>query len=114
MDEEVARYRKKKPQNSKSAKRSDHKHQYERAICIHVNNFNHEIRSFYWGNRCAICGRGNGIELDNSDFRKDEWKNYHGWGHDMFLSKEEILAKFPNYPVYETDPDDMFKEIRIR
>lgn len=114
MDEEVGKYRKKKPQTSKSAKRADHKHDYERAITIHINPFDTSILSFFWTERCSICGRLGKWIGEEDDFKKTEYHGRHVYGRDVFLSKEEILKKFPDVPVYETDPDDMWNQVRIR
>lgn len=113
--DEVAKYRKKKSQKSKSSKRSDHKHQYEKTITMNTGLHGNMPPDFYWSTHCAICGRRGEFSIDNDDFRKPE---YIGrklfWASDMCLSQEEVFAKYPDIPVYKNVENDFFEEIRIR
>ncbi len=114
--DETPKYRKKKAQNSKSEKRSDHKHEYVKTIQMSVNTINGKIDGFYWATHCKVCGRLGSIDVhNNDDFRKPE---YYGksrwWSADMYLPFDEVIAKFPDVPVYRTNPNDWKKDVRIR
>lgn len=111
--DEVARYRKKKPQTSKSEKRSDHKHQYEKSITVKFSN-DESVADFFWSTHCSICGRLGDFKIDNDDFRKPEYVGRSRWWcYDMCLSMEEVKKKFPGIPMYRQDPDCWQKHIRI-
>lgn len=115
--DEIPKYRKRKQQKSKSSKRSDHKHVYEKSILIHLSCFgDHAITGFYWTTHCSVCGRIGDLSINDDDFRRLEYVGRgRTWSAKMYLPKEEILAKFPNVPVYQTNPDDPFgPDIRVR
>lgn len=90
-------HRKKKEQTSKSSRRSDHKHRYEKII----------LQSFIgwsWGKRCTVCGR---IEDDakffhSKEFIKPECVNKRGLSRDMFYGAEELKKKYSDIPIYVT------------
>lgn len=118
--DEIAKYRKKKPQNSKSSRRSDHKHVYEKCIQIGYNRFRPELISYIrWSMHCSVCGRedyvGSVYWEDDEVFIKPEYRGRHLWSApDMYRPVEEILSEFPDVPVYETDINNDFKVVRIR
>lgn len=108
--EESIQYRKKSQtaSTSKSGRRSDHKHDYNRVI---VKSF----LGFQWGRRCSICGR-----VDESywlhtfqrhlDFMKPQSKGKPGISASDYLTLEEIHQKYPAVPVIELDGSE-YKEI---
>lgn len=118
--DEIAKYRKKKPQNSKSSRRSDHKHVYEKCIQIGYNRFRPELVAYIcWSRHCSICGRQDNVGLsfreEDEVFVKPEYRGRHLWSApDMYRPVEEILSEFPYVPVYETDINNDFKVVRIR
>lgn len=118
--DETPRYRKKKRQVSKSEKRSDHKHLYEESILITYNSVDRKtVNLIAWCDHCSVCGRSAGIKLYNTDkdevFKKPEYRGRHlFWSHEQYRPVDEILAEFPNVPVYTNDFNDVFKHIRIR
>lgn len=108
--DEVPRYKKKKSQASKSSKRSDHKHEYVKAITAWRNPYRPALLSWNWTTNCKVCGRQDAFIGNNDDFRKPEYAGrrlFHA--PDMFLSPREILERFPGYPVYLQDTDDRFQ-----
>lgn len=112
--DEIGKYRKKKPQNSKSVKRSDHKHQYEKSITVQYSYIDGSITGYNWSTHCSICGRLGDIEVDNDDFRKPEYVGKRlWWSREMFLSFDEIRKKFPGIPMYRQDPEHWHRHIRI-
>ena len=66
---EIPKYRKKKPSKSKSASKSNHKHQYE--DCLLVDDEKHPHKAEY----CIICGKINNVKafeaerIDGGRFR---------------------------------------------
>ena len=112
--DEAPKYRKKKSQKSKASNRADHKHQYEKTISVKFNSISGEINGYFWTTHCSICGRLGDFNMNNDDFRKPE---YVGkplfWSKDMFLSLEEIRKKYPDIPMYQSDPEDFGKETRF-
>ena len=112
--DEVARYRKKKPQTSKSEKRSDHKHLYEKSITVRYSYIDGEITGFNWSTHCSVCGRLGDFNIQDDDFRKPEYVGKaRMWCRDMFLSLDEIKKKFPDIPIYRQDPECWHKHVRI-
>lgn len=95
--EEEVRHKKKKPQNSKSQKRSDHKHEYEDVIVGGLLGWN-------WGKVCKICGR---LDTNKSfgtssykEFLRDEYKEHHGISVKYFYTAEELKEKYPGTKIY--------------
>lgn len=108
--EEQAPHKKKSrtASTSKSRKRSDHKHDYERII----------IKSFIgyqWGRKCKVCGR-----IDDEfrhfsmsgyqDFMRPDASKHPGIGTAEFYSESEVREKFPGIPIYEL-VDMEYKEV---
>lgn len=113
--DEVARYKKKKPQNSKASKRANHRHRYEQSITMHTGLNGDLPPSFYWSTHCSICGRLGDFCIDNDDFLKPEYKGKaRFWCEGMCIPKEEVFAMYPDVPVYTNVPNEFGKEIRVR
>ncbi len=99
-----ARHRKKHPQTSKSRKRADHKHQYEKVIL-------QTIVGWDWGQCCTICGRiSNQFAFASEDFMRPDRKQRPGVSSADFYSLEEVLSKFPSIPVYLYDSNFEMKK----
>ena len=104
--DEIPRYRKKKPQVSKSSKRSGHKHDYERTLTARLGADN-QIADWHWSTHCKICGRLGEFYIDNDDLRKEEYRGKRLWYYtQMFLSSREILTRYPDIPVYINSIDN--------
>lgn len=105
-DEDV-RHRKqsKTSRTSQSARRSNHKHEYEKVII-------REFIGYAWSSRCRLCGRfQSGYSRFSTtrymDFRRPESFGKPGISNQDFLSLEEIRARYPGIPVYEFSYEDM-------
>lgn len=110
---DIPKYRKKRPRVSKSAKRSDHKHQYVKTITM--TRLRSGSEDFHWSTHCSICGRGGDFNIDNDDFRKPEWKGkILLWAQNMCISFDEVVKRYPDIPIYGNVPGELFKEVRIR
>ncbi len=93
------RHRRKRPQTSKSANRSDHKHQYEKVI-------EHGVLGWVWRKRCHICGRfDNNYRLYNKDFIRPECRNNAGISFADFYTVEELRVVYLGICVYEFGKD---------
>ncbi len=93
------RHKRKHPQTSKSAQRSDHKHQYEKVIV-------QGILGWTWRKRCHICGRfDNNYSLYDKEFIRPECRNNRGIAFSDFYIVEELRVIYPGIPVYEFDKD---------
>ena len=115
--DEVPRYRKKKPQVSDSSKRSKHKHIYEKSISMYINTVRPELKSYHWSTHCSVCGRRGDFSFLNDEFRRPEYRGRRLFmDYEMYLPYEEIIAMYPDIPIYATDPeaDDPWAEKRIR
>ncbi len=89
-----AKYRKKRPQTSKTQKRANHKHQYQKIIV-------QTIVGWDWGQCCTICGRiSYKFALSSSDFMRPERTRRPCVSRADFYDLEELLTKFPGVPVY--------------
>ena len=78
--DEISKYRKKKSSKSKSANKSDHKHQYE--DCLLVDEENHPHKAQY----CKICGKINNIIFFETE-REDG-------GRFRMLTYDEVFQKY--------------------
>lgn len=90
---------------SQNARRSDHKHKYEKVII-------REFIGYAWGGRCQFCGKfkscyGRFSSARYMDFRRPESFTKPGISNQSFLSLEEIRKQFPCIPVYEFSYEDM-------
>ena len=77
---EIPKYRKKKPSKSKSASKSNHKHQYE--DCLLVDDEKHPHKAEY----CIICGKINNVKTFETD-RLDG-------GRFRMLTYDEVFQKY--------------------
>ncbi|MGI6030043.1 MAG: hypothetical protein ACOX7F_00900 [Eubacteriales bacterium] len=79
---------------SKSQKRSDHKHRYQKII-LHYGS-----SSFAWGRQCEICGRIDSTykasAWNHKDFQVTGDGLYGNWT-DIYLT--EIHNKYPQYTI---------------
>lgn len=85
--DEIPKYKKKKPQKSKSANKSNHKHQYE--DCMLVDEENHPHKAQY----CKICGKINNVKV----FETEE-KN---GGFYRMLTSYEVFQKYKNLEQFQ-------------
>lgn len=91
------KYKKKRQSNtSKSDKRSDHKHTYEKIIIIYPLSGSTPV----WDKRCPVCGR-----LGNMSYaaRHEGLRKEHGAKiitPECFYSAEELHEKFPDTKIY--------------
>lgn len=115
-ESDVPKYKKKKSQESKSEKRSDHKHNYVKSIYLNFFS-NDELAYVHWSEHCDICGRrGHSDFFNDQDFKqpaftKEPYKRILG----HYLSYDDICKKFPDVPIYRNNPDDIFgKDVRLR
>ena len=77
---EIPKYRKKKPSKSKSASKSDHKHQYDDCLLIDEENRPHKAEY------CIICGKINNVKAFETD-RLDG-------GRFRMLTYDEVFQKY--------------------
>lgn len=118
LQNDIPKYRKKKSQESKSEKRSDHKHQYVKSIKI-VSYREGTVNWIHWSKHCSICGRQGGKANDcfnDRDFKLPQFQTepyIRILGH--YMSYDDICKKFPDVPIYRNNPDDLFGEdVRLR
>ncbi len=96
---DVPMHKKKRPQTSKSIKRSDHRHGYERIIAQTPVGWD-------WGERCMFCGRlSNKFLFASRDFIRPDRIGGVGISSDDFYCLEEIRQQFPNIPIYLFNED---------
>jgi len=101
-DKDVASYKKKKTSSkSKSSKRADHKHDYEKVIL-------ESWLGYEWGGMCKICGRigGNCFNFsskDRKDFMKPRSSESVGYTIRDFLTVDEIKEKYPGIKIFKFD-----------
>lgn len=91
-NQEVAKYRKKKNNSSKSDKKSTHKHDYQDCIVTYQYNFSakHYARKDKY---CVICGKINEhLSITSGDV--DSW--FGGY-------KDDMVAKYPELPVFKLE-----------
>jgi len=96
-DEDV-RHRKqsKTSRTSQSARRSSHKHEYEKVII-------REFIGYAWSSRCRLCGRFQSSYSRFSTTRYMDFRRPESFGKPgefpirIFLSLEEISSKIPQH-----------------
>lgn len=89
------RYRKKHSQKSKSAKRSNHKHDYEKVIIK-------TLIGWRWGGRCRICGRINsGNGFSSKEFVRPESRYKSAISRSDFYSAAELQRIYPDVGIEE-------------
>lgn len=110
---DIPKYRKKRPQVSKTTKRSDHKHRYEKTITMRSHKSG--SADFYWSTHCSICGRSGNFNIDNDDFRRPEWKGkVRVWAQNMCIPFDEVVDRHPDIPIYGYKSEISFEQVRIR
>lgn len=101
-EEEIVKYKKKKSQKSKSSRKSDHKHTYEKVIaktCL----------GWAWRDRCSICGKTDNIYGFGFDreFMKKEHRNSYAINKKYFLTLDEMIDLYPGVKIYDLDETTM-------
>lgn len=99
--DDTPKYRKKRPQNSKVAKRADHKHEYAKTITMSKPRYS-DLPCFFWSEHCLICGKMRNLWFSSKDFRDEKTQRR------LFL--KEVIEKYPGVPIYE---NDLWAEKRI-
>lgn len=84
---EIPKYRKKKQSKSKSANKSDHKHQYEN--CLLVDDENRPHKAEY----CKICGKINNVKAFETE-RIDG-------GRFRMLTDDEVFQKYKDLEQFQ-------------
>lgn len=115
---DVPKHRKKKSQESKSEKRSDHKHDYVKSIYICFDDETTEkVRYAHWAKICSICGRLGHIDMnEDPKLRKAEYRQIHPWikSHE-YLGYEQLIQAFPKVPMYRNNTEVIFgKPVKLR
>ena len=92
---DIPKYHKKgKSSKSSSAKRSDHKHNYEKVIS------NDGWIGFIWGKRCKGCGRMDTYYQWPSALNYQDFVVADGPRSRRGMTVEEVREKFPDIPIY--------------
>ena len=104
--QEIPKHKKKSENKSKSNKRSNHKHDYERVILQQWGD------NYSWGKRCKICGRvidewKRTEDLIKSKYYISEFKSTI----EIFYSPSELKKKFPNLPILKQEGWKTYKEV---
>ena len=89
---EIPKYRKKKPSKSKSAIKSDHKHQYD--DCLLVDGENHPHKAQY----CKICGKINNVKVFETE--REDGGFYRMLTFDDVFEKYQRLKKFKGRDIW--------------
>ena len=84
---EIPKYRKKKPSKSKSSSKSDHKHQYD--DCLLVDEENRPHKAEY----CVICGKINNVKAFETE-RIDG-------GRFRMLTYDEVFQKYKSLKQFQ-------------
>lgn len=88
-------YRKKKDQKSKSSKRSDHKHQYEKIIIK-------SLIGWQWAQRCTICHRiKTKYCISDREFIKPECRQLPYVSRQTYYSYEEMVELYPDVEIID-------------
>lgn len=90
--DEVAKYKKKKNNSSRSEKKADHKHEYQ--YCLISCKYNWSNKNYIHKDQyCVICGKVNA--------------HYHQsfveYLKDVDKSNSDIIAQYPELPVFHLD-----------
>ena len=97
---EIPKHKKKKSQTSKSCKRSNHKHDYERVIIVG------NVFGAHWSNKCKICGRIKSMSAGSMSAGLLKPRPYQHISISDYLTPEEAHAKYPDIPIYERTKDE--------
>lgn len=101
IDNDIPTYRKKKSQKSKSSKRSNHKHQYNKVII-------RSIIGWQWAEECTLCGRLKyNLKLSTKEFQKPEYKDFPYISQKSYYSFEEMLELYPEVKIINKYPWEM-------
>lgn len=96
----IPKYRKKKPSKSKSASKSDHKHQYDDCLLIDEENCPHKAEY------CVICGKINNVKAFETE-RIDS-------GRFRMLTYDDIFQKYKGLKQFQVkDMWDKYVSINI-
>ena len=104
VSEEPKHVRKSSSSTSRSDKRSDHKHEYEKVIVRF-------IRGFEWSERCRICRKfapwKTSACISRRDFVRPEFLSRRGFRFkaNEYLSLDDIRRKFPDVLIFEEKID---------
>lgn len=91
-------YKKKKDQKSKSIKRSDHKHQYEKIIM-------RSIVGWQWIERCTQCGRLKyNKRFIDKEFIKPEYQSKPYISDKSYWTYAEMVKLFPDIEIIDKAP----------
>lgn len=102
VSEEPKHIRKASSSTSRSDRRSDHRHEYEKVIL-------RGIVGYRWRERCRICGkfqlRPHPGSIQWRDFVRPEYRHSTRYSKEIFLSFDEICRKFPGVLIFEEKID---------
>lgn len=95
LESDEMKYRKKKSRSSRSSRRSDHKHDYQKVII-------QGICGWTWGKRCSICGRMDNTyrPFSNKEFLKPEYKDHPSVSTKCYMTVQELRDKYVGIPIY--------------
>ena len=95
IQDDIPKYHKKgQSSKSSSAKRSDHKHNYEKVIS------NDGWLGFIWSRRCKVCGRMDTYYQWPSALNYQDFVVADGPRYRRGMTVEEVREKFPDIPIY--------------
>ena len=117
-DYEIPKHRKKSPSanRSVSARRADHRHDYEKVI-IQEDSAD-PLKSCWWARRCRICGR---VE-DRGRFKTgakaglvEKTVRVAGSRIDVYFTAAELREKYPGVPILvKTSARGEYEDLDIR
>ena len=97
---EISKYRKKKPSKSKSTNKSDHKHQYDDCLLVDLKNRPHKAEY------CIICGNINNVKAFETEILDG--------GHFRMLTYDEVFQKYKSLKQFQVkDMWDKYVSINI-
>ncbi len=85
--DEIPKYRKKKSSKSKSANKSDHKHQYKDCLLVDEENRPHKAQY------CKICGKINNIIFFETERVDERFRR--------MLTDNEVLQKYKDLEQFQ-------------
>ena len=108
---EIPKHRKKSDSADKSvsAKRADHRHDYEKVIIQEdTAGSTDPLKRYYWGKRCRICGR----VVDRGQFKSASREGLvkktvriAGSRIDVYFTADELHEKYPDTPILIANSD---------
>lgn len=84
--DDIPKYRKKKSSKSKSANKSNHKHQYEDCLLVDEENRPHKAQY------CKICGKINNVKVFETE--REDGGFYRMLTYDEVFHKYKSLKQF--------------------